>query len=482
MKRQHLLIAAVAVVAVLAVTVAPESLAAILAPNLLIGAAMVGAMVIGDIEVYRSKELRGKRAELVKSNGDLLAKIGAEKDQARIKELEAEWDKRDADIVKLTADIARAERQEALEAEGDQPVRERRSGRMEPREESREVTAEEKERRQKQYKDVLMRYLKYGRDQMSPDEHIILRGGYKTERGQVIDSETRDGLSSTSAAGGYTIPGLFFNELQNSLLAYGGARKMARVITTDSGQSLPIPTVDDTSNKAQIVSEGSSLTSPNDMTFGQVTISTFMYRTIIPVTFELLQDSAFDLEAWIREQCITRLGRGTNVHFTTGNGTTQPKGFIPGSSSGVTAASATSVSFNDLVDLEHSVDPAYRGNPSVGWQMKDSTLKVIKKLVDSQLRPLWLPGIAVHEPDTILGYKYVINQDMAAVQASNKSIAFGDWAKFMIRDVRNPMIIRANELYLTTGQVAFFLFSRHGSNVLDAGTDPIKHLTHPSPD
>jgi hypothetical protein len=80
----------------------------------------------------------------------------------------------------------------------------------------------------------------------------------------------------------------------------------------------------------------------------------------------------------------------------------------------------------------------------------------------------------------MLGYPYVINQDMADVQASNKSLAFGDWSKFMVRDVRNPLIIRANELYLTTGSVAYFLFSRHGSNVLDAGTDPIKHGTHPS--
>src|SRR4029077_3549940 len=133
--------------------------------------------------------------------------------------------------------------------------------------------------------------------------------------------------------------------------------------------------------------EGSSLTSPNDMTFGQVAIATFMYRTIIPVTLELLQDSAFDIEAWIKEQCITRLGRGTNQHFTTGNGTTQPKGFIPGSSSGVTAASATSVSTDDLINLEHSVDPAYRKGASVGWQFNDGTLKVIKKLKDTQNRP-----------------------------------------------------------------------------------------------
>lgn len=450
--------------------------------TLVTGLAVGGAMMIGDIDLIRSKDLREKRGELVEENGKLLTRIEAETDQARVKELEAEWDKRDADIVKLTKSIERAERQEALEAEDNRPTRDRRSGRQAPRDNSRELSADEVTARAEQYRDALFTYLRVGESRMHPDDMAVLRGGYRTERGEVIDSERRDGLSTTNAAGGYTIPALFFAELQNSLLAYGGARTMARILTTDTGQSLPIPTVDDTANKAQIVSEGSSLTSPNDMAFGQVAIATFMYRSIIPITLEMLQDSAFNLEAWIKEQLVIRLGRGTNVHFTTGNGTTQPKGFIPGSSSGVTLASATSISTDDLVNLEHSVDPAYRTGASVGWQFNDGTLKTLKKLKDTQNRPLWLPGFAVKEPDTILGYKYVINQDMAAVQASNKSIAFGDWSKFMIRDVRNPLIVRANELYIANGQIAFFLFSRHGSNVLDAGTDPIKHGTHPSPD
>jgi HK97 family phage major capsid protein len=223
------------------------------------------------------------------------------------------------------------------------------------------------------------------------------------------------------------------------------------------------------------------MVSPQDMVFGQVSISTFMYRSLIPVTIELMQDSAFDLESWIREQLIIRLGRGTNVHFTTGSGSGQPKGFITSASSGVTGSSTTSISTDDLFDLEHSVDPAYRKSASAGWQMNDATLKVLKKLKDSQNRPLWVAGFTMKAPDTINGYPFVINQDMADVQASNKSLAFGDWSKFVVRDVRNPLIIRANELFIGNGQIGFFIFSRHGSNTLDAGPDPIKYLTHPSP-
>lgn len=309
---------------------------------------------------------------------------------------------------------------------------------------------------------------------MEPEARAILRSGFRTEQ--------RDGMSTTNANGGYTIPTDLFRELQNSLLHFGGARQLATILTTNGGNPITVPTVDDTGNKAQIVGEGSSLTSPQEATWGTVTLNSFMYRSFLPITLELMQDSAFDLEAWIMAQMSTRVARGTNVHFTTGNGTTQPKGFIPASSSGVTAASATAVSYNDLIDLEHSVDPAYRQGPQVGFQFKDSTLKLVKKLVDGQSRPLWLPGLAVREPDTILGYKYVINQDMAAVQASNKSVAFGDWSKFWIRDVNQMLIVRANEKHIDQGMIGFYCFSRHDSDLMDAGTDPIKHLTHPSPD
>ena len=483
MKRQHLLIAALAVVAVLAVTVAPESYAAVLHPHVLLPlliAAGAGGFV-GDIQILRSKELRAQRASLVEENRKVLDRIAEEKDGARVKELEAEWDKRDADILKIGKDIERAERQEALELESAQPLNERRSGRTDPGA-RRELSAEEEKEEEKRYLRYLMNGLAYGMDALTPEARQFVQRRYqKMDEREVRAMEKRDGLSTTNASGGYTIPALFFNELQNNLLAYGGAREMARILTTDNGQSLPIPTVDDTGNKAQIISEGVSLTSPQDASFGQVAIATFMYRSLLPITLELLQDTAFDMEQWIMENLTVRIARGTNAHFTTGNGTTQPKGFITAASSGVTGSSTTSISFNDLVDLEHSVDPAYRRLPGTGWQFNDGTLKVLKKLVDSYGRPLWLPGLAVKEPDTILSYPYVINQDMADVQASNKSIAFGNFQKFMVRDVRNPLIVRANEKFIDQGQIGFYIFSRHGSGTLDAGTDPIKYLTHPSP-
>ena len=427
----------------------------------------------------KSKELREKRANLVELNRQCLAQISGETDPARVKELEAQWDARDGEIEQFGKQIEREERQEKLDDEMQRPAQTRRSGRHNPGHMTDEQRIEMKDR----YKRAFWTEMRYGMHALEPEDQVLLRQGWRNiDRGETFDTDPeRRAMSTTVAAGGYTIPQGFFNELQQNMLAFGGVRAVARVITTDSGNALPIPTVDDTSQEAQIIGEGSALTSPQDPTFGVVTLNAFMYRTLCLVSLELLQDTAFDLEAWIRSFIAERVARGTNRHFTTGNGSTQPHGFIPASSSGVTAASATSVGYADLVELEHSVDPAYRALPGTGWQFADGTLKIIKKLVDADGRPLWVPGVATREPDSILGYAYTINQHMAAVAASNKSVAFGNWMKYWIRDVGQMLIVRANELHIANGQVGFYAFSRHDGDIVDAGTDPIKHLTHPSP-
>jgi HK97 family phage major capsid protein len=300
-------------------------------------------MFVGDIQLVTSKQLREQRAGLATENGKVLARIGAEKDGAR----EGARDRvgqarrrhpgaRQEDLPCGAAGIARRRSRK--------PVHERRSGRDLGR---RGVRSAEEKLEQARVPRCFFKYLRYGKENLNAGRARHAAAGFRSQETRgVIDDGARDGLSTTNAAGGYTIPALFFSELQNSLLAFGGAREMARVLTTDSGQSLPIPTVDDTANKAQIVSEGSSLTSPNDVTFGQVAIPTFMYRSVMPITFELLQDSAFDMEAWIREaQMTVRLGRGTTRTSPPATAPRSRRASSPASSSGKTATSATSVSF-----------------------------------------------------------------------------------------------------------------------------------------
>ena len=153
-----------------------------------------------------------------------------------------------------------------------------------------------------------------------------------------------------------------------------------------------------------------------------------------------------------------------------GVGTTEPKGVITAATAGPTAVGSsgttggsetggTSIGYADLVALEHSVDPLYRRNAK--FMMHDSTLAKIKQISDKQGRPLWLPGVAFNAPDTILGYQYSINNDMAAVAVNAKSLAFGDFSKYLIRRVKELMVLRLTERFADYGQVAFLGFARY---------------------
>lgn len=424
----------------------------------------------------KSKDLREKRANLVELNKQCLAQITAEKDAARVKELEAQWDARDNEVEALGKQIDRVEKQERLDIELEQPANQRHSGRQAG--DARQLTDEQRKDQAERYKRAYWANLRGA--PLADEDRQLLNSRFRSVHGDFMDLNEKRAMSSTTTAGGYAIPEGFVADMEVSMLAFGGVRPVARILRTDKGNTLPWPTANHTTLEAAIVGEGSALSSPNDPTFGVVSFGAYTYRALALASMELLQDEGVGLESYILAALAEQFARGTNRHYTVGSGSSQPQGFIPGSSSGVTAASATSVSYNDLVDLEHSLDPAYRNGAS--FQMKDSTIKIIKKLVDSDGRPLWASGIAVKEPNTILGYPYQYNEHVAAVQASNKSIAFGNFSKFVIRDVRDLLIVRANELHVANGQVGFYAFFRTDSKVLDAGTDPIKHLTHPSPD
>jgi HK97 family phage major capsid protein len=279
--------------------------------------------------------------------------------------------------------------------------------------------------------------------------------------------------SLTAAAGGYTVPQGFINQLEASLLAFGGMREVATILRTAEGNDLPIPTVSDHSNVGAILAENTQV-AEQDVTFGQITLKAYKYSSkLIRVSAELLQDSAIDLESFIGGALGERVARVLNSHFTIGTNSSQPQGIIA-SGAGVTAASATAITYGELVDLQHSVDPAYRGNAK--FMMHDSTFKAIRKLLDGQNRPIFQPDITAASPGTLLGSPIVINQDCATIAASAKAVFFGDFSKYLIRDVQDFTLLRLEERYADYHQVGFVGFSRHDGRILDAGTDPIKHL------
>ncbi len=287
--------------------------------------------------------------------------------------------------------------------------------------------------------------------------------------------------TGTGSEGGYTVPSEVATELLEEVKEYGGVRDVATVMRTAGGHTINWPTMDDTAEEGELVGENAQV-SGSDPTFGTVGIGAYKYSSkSVAVPFELLQDSSIDIVGYVYSLLGGRLGRITNKHFTVGTGSNQPKGLVTASSLGVTGAAGqtASVTFNDLIALEHSVDPAYRKNQKCGWQFNDDTLKVLKMLKDADGRPLWMPGLTVADPNTIMRYPYTINQSIEKMAAGAKSILFGDFSKYLVRDVLDVQLFRmVDSKYTEKGQVGFLAFSRADGNLIAASNKCIKHYAN----
>ncbi len=309
----------------------------------------------------------------------------------------------------------------------------------------------------------------------------FIRGGVDSldvdQRQYVEQRRLRADLSTnTDTAGGYLVPTDFATRLIEEMRLFGNMRLVATIQQTDSGVPIEWPVADNLDQEGEIVAENTAVTD-EDPTFGIKTINAWKYSSKgVAVPFELLQDSRIDIEAYIVRLLAQRLSRITNRHFTQGTGNQKPVGIVPAASQGV-IANAVSIGFDDLINLEHSVDPIYRMNAQ--FMFADQALKSIKMLKDNEGRPLWIPGIAVSEPDTILGYPYTINQFIPAPNANAKSVLFGQLSNYLIRDVMSVTLFRMTDsAYTRKGQVGFLAFSRHDGALLDASGQSVKFLQH----
>jgi len=310
-----------------------------------------------------------------------------------------------------------------------------------------------------------------GQDFRQREVHIPIVRNYRQ-----FQQEIRALNVVTSTKGVETIPEGFVRSLDTAMLTFGGMRLVSDVFRTDGVGDVPWPTVNDTSNSAVILDEATDFGSSVDPSFGAIVFHAFKYSSKpILVSTELLQDSAFDIGARIGEMLGIRIARGQNAHFSTGAGTTLPKGVLVAGTA-FAAADNTTISADDLIGLEHSVDPAYR--PGARFMMHDAILAAVRKLKESTTNAfIWQPGLQAGVPDRLLGYPYTINQSFpSAIANSAKIVAFGDFSKYKIRDVATLRLIRLDELYAATDQVGFIAYMRSDGNLVDAGTHPIKYL------
>lgn len=282
--------------------------------------------------------------------------------------------------------------------------------------------------------------------------------------------------TTTPAEGGYTVATEYYRQLEEAMKAYGGIRAVATILPTGTGAQMNFPAADATSETGELVGQNTAA-ALGETTFTNLAMDVYKFSSKkIGVPFELIQDSMFDMEAYINAILATRLGRITATYMTTGTGTSQPHGIVTGATAGKTGTTGqtTTVIYDDLVDLEHSVDPAYRGAPGVGFMMHDSSLKVVRKLKDTQGRPIFVPGYEQGNPggapDRLLGRPIYISQEVATMAANAKSILFGDYKKYIIREVMDLTLFRmADSAFILNGQIGFVAFNRQGGRLIDVG-------------
>lgn len=408
-------------------------------------------LVTGSNSHVALKDAREERARIAKQMTDL-NDISVKEKRSLTAEEEQKWNKLEKDLSVKEAEVRRLETSIDLES------RFASIDDLKPKGVSKD---ENIERRAVAFRE----WLQSGLSGMKPESQAVLM-------------EMRALSAGTAADGGYTIPEGFMNKIEQAMLAFGGIYAVGNRFTTSTGNDIPYPTVNDTGNSGEILGENTSVGSSVDPTFGVVTLKAYKYSSKpVLVSNVLLQDSAFNLESILANMLAERIARILATHLATGNGTTQPHGIVTAATNAsLSGVAAAAITFDNLIDLFHSVDPNYRVNGT--WLFNDNTLKVLRKVKDSDGRPIWQGNYDSGAPATILGRPYQVVKEIADIGASAKSILFGDMNKYMIREVSGGEVKRLVERYADADQTAFLLFQRKDARLIDAGTHPVKYLVH----
>lgn len=379
-------------------------------------------------------EMRTKRAQLWDA-----AKAFLEAHRANDGTLSAEdntaYQRMEDDVINLGKEIERLERQAAIDAELNKPV-------------NRPITARP---------DATGNANKPEKKGRASDEYR--ESFWRVMRAKSVPHEVYNALTiGTDSEGGYLVPDEYQRTLINALQDQNIFRSLAHVISTSSGDR-KIPVVASHGTAAWI-DEGGQYPESDDA-FGQVSIGAFKLATMIKVSEELLNDSVFDVPGYIAREFARRIGAAEEEAFFNGNGTGRPLGILAangGAQTGVTTASATAITMDEVMDLFYSLRAPYRKN-SV-FIMNDSSIKAIRKLKNNNGDYLWQPSVQVGQPDRLLGRPIYTSTFMPEVGSEARAILFGDLSYYWVADRQGRSFKRLNELFAPTGQVGFLASER----------------------
>jgi HK97 family phage major capsid protein len=327
------------------------------------------------------------------------------------------------------------------------------------------------------YREAWSAFLRDGTQDMDPDLRKVLNTGR-------VNLPKNAAGSGTGSAGGYAVPPEFRDKFVQTLKYYGPMLAEAEVIETESGANMPWPTNDDTGNVGAILAENTQV-SEQDVTLGQASIDAYMYTSkLVRVSFQLMQDMP-TFDSWLIERLGERIGRILNAHFTTGTNSSQPNGIVTGGTVGVTAAGSFATlgvlgsgKGDVLIDLIESLDPAYGASTNLKFMGHQTVRKSVRKLQDSQGRYMWEISLQNGVPDSLLGYQFLLNNDMATPAVNSKSLLFGDIrASYVARIVKELTTLRLTERYADFLQVGFLAFKRADGEVQNANAYRILQTT-----
>ena len=375
-------------------------------------------------------ELREKRAKAWEAAKAFLDSRRGE-DGLLSAEDTAAYEKMEQEVVDLGKEIERLERQAAIDAELNKPVSEPITNKPNNNPDGEEKKGRATDKYRKTFWNAMRRKNFYD-----------------------VDNALQVG---TDSEGGYLVPDEFEHTLVEALEEENFFRSIATVLQTSSGDR-KIPVVATKGTASWIDEEGAYPES--DDSFGQVSIGAYKVATMLKVSDELLNDSVFNLEAYISKEFGRRIGTKEEEAFFTGDGKGKPTGIFNaagGASEGVTTAAA-SITFDDVMDLYYAVKSPYR--KKAVWVLNDTTVKALRKLKDNNGNYIWQPSVQAGQPDMILNRPYHTSAYVPEIAAGAKVMAFGDFSYYWIADRQGRSFKRLNELFAATGQVGFLASQR----------------------
>lgn len=432
------------------------------------------------------KRIREDRARVWSGMAELIEKADLEKRSLTVDEA-AVYDQRETELKQLDAELERVKTYNSR-VDAEREVAEQRG----------QSTDEVKDRRENETR-AFTQFLRRGMGGVDPSLRPLL------EKRAVYDAGLNEGgFQASGTAGGFTVPQGFWDNLQIALKQYGGIMPYCRLVTTAAGNPMDWPTTDPTAVVGAIIGEGVQDTY-NDYVFGQGILNAWTYTSkLILASFELVNDSAFDIDSFVRDRIGEAIGRAFAAHLITGTGSGQPLGVqtalaavgvVAGANGGVFASAATStvglvntigkyaatpatdrlvnglVGFDDILSMISKVDPAYRATGRARFFFNDTTLAALRSIADGYGHPLWNPNVQSGAGDDLYGYPYTIDQNMPNVSTTASTtggLIFGDLQTAMVvRRVNQADVLRLNERYADARQVGYFGFVRQDARSND---------------